>query len=581
MAALQPEPSFPILKKGFGRYKDVRRANLIILGKVSDAIKPALGPHGMNKMLVTGTGDVRITNSGRAILENMEFSNQITRLIIDAARTQGDITGDGTKTAAVLTGELLKKAHVLLKMKVHPRVIIEGYQNAGKKALEVLDRNAISLSIDDEAGLMNVAKTAIGGRETGESKEHLARLVVSSIKAVAETNKGKAKVDLDNIALRKKDGGSARESSLVKGVIIYKDKPHAQMPGRIERAKLALIGSAIDPFIYETGETLREYALSRPEQMRGFKEGEGKVYEGFVRAIRRAGANSLFCQKRISKGMQALLAREGILAFDLVSEKDMARLAAATGGRVVTKLEELEPEDIGSAGVMEFRSVSGDEMLFIEQCPRTRAVTLLIRGGTSQVADALEGMVDDCLKTVATALEQGKALWGGGAIEMEIWKEMKRHSKTIVTKEQLAIEAFGDAVEEIPRTLATNAGIDCINAITELRERHEHGAKSAGITEVGRKMARAEGEAILDSFKAKQHAIKIATETATMVLGISDIIMVTNPAAIKRAETELEMEQKRIQDEKLRVAFKEKESLKEVTKLDREMMDRAMHPDNY
>jgi len=581
MTALQPEASFPILKKGFGRYKDVRRANIIIMGKVSDALKAMIGPNGMNKMLVTATGEVSITNSGRAFLENMEISNQITRLMIDAARTQSDITGDGTKTAAVLTGELLKKAHPLLKMKVHPRVIIDGYQKAGKKALEILDNNAIDLSIDDEASLINVAKTTMGGRVTGKSKDHLARLIVSSIKVIAEMSQGKTRVDVDNIVTRKKDGGSINESYLLKGIIIYKDKPHAEMPGRIENAALALIGSAIDPFIYETGEALREYTLSAPDQMRSFKEGENKLYRGFIEAIKRSGANTLFCQKRVSKAMQAFLAKERILAFDLVSEKDMVRLAKATGGSIITKLEELEPADIGSAGLVEFRNISGDEMLFIERCPYAKAVTLLIRGGSAQVVDELEGIVNDGIRTVAVAVEDGKALWGGGAVEMEIWKEMRNYSRTFMNKEQLAIEAFGDAIEELPKALASNAGVDCLNTVTELREKHERGVKNAGVSATRGKPAKNAEDALLDSFKAKQHAIKIATETATMVLGISDIIMVTNPGAIKRAETEREMAQKRIQDEKLRVAFKEKDSLKEVTKLDREMMDRAMHPDNY
>jgi chaperonin GroEL (HSP60 family) len=581
MASLQPEVSFPILKKGFGRYKDVRRANIIIMGKVSDAIKPAIGPNGMSKMLVTATGDVSITNSGRAILENMQISNEITKLMIELARTQSDIAGDGTKTAAVLTGELLKKADKLLKMKVHPRVIIDGYQRAGKKALEVLDSNAIDLSIDDEGRLLTVAKTVIGGKATDKSKEHLAKLVVSSIIAIAETSQGRVKADIENIVIRKKDGASVNESKLVKGLIIYKDKPHASMPDKIVGAKLALIGSAIDPFIYETGETLRQYELSTPDQLRSFKDGENKYYQNFIDKLKKSGADALFCQKRVSKSMQAFLAKERILAFDLVSEKDMLRLAKATGGQIVTNLEELDAGDMGSAGLMEFRNVSGDEMLFIEQCPFTKAVTLLIRGGSAQVVDELEGIMNDCVKTMAIALESGKALWGGGAIEMEIWKELKSYSRTFKNKEQLAIDAFGDAIEEIPKALASNAGVDYLNAVTALRETHERGLKNAGVSAIRGKSAKKADEALLDSFKAKQHAIKIATETATMVLGISDIIMVTNLGAIKRAETEREMEQKRIQDEKLRIAFKEKESLKEVTKLDREMLDRAMHPDTY
>ncbi len=581
MASLQTEPSLPILKKGYGKVKDARRANIIIMGKVSDAIKPAMGPNGMSKMLVAPMGDVTITNSGRAILENMQTMNEITKLMIELARTQSDITGDGTKSAAVLTGELLKKADRLLKMRIHPRVIIDGYQKAGKRALEALERNSIELSPDDEGRMLAVAKTTIGGNVTGESKARLAGLAVSAIRAIAETSHGKTAADVDNIVIRKKAGASTNESKLVQGLIIYKDKPHASMPDRIVGAKVALIGSAIDPFIYETGDALREYEIVAPEQLRTFKEGESRYYKEVVNILNEAGANALFCQKRVSKAMQAFLAQERILAFDLVSDKEMVRLSKATGAQIVTKPGDLMPGDVGTAGLMEFRNISGDDMLFIEQCPHNRAVTLLIRGGSEQVVEELEGVMNQCVKTLAVALEYGKALHGGGAVEMEIWKELKRFSSTITSKEQLAVEAYAEAVEELPKALAINAGTDCINVLTELRSRHERGLASAGIQDVLGKTANAESGPLLDSYKVKQHAIKIATETATMVLGISDIIMVTNPAAIKRAEAETEMEQKRIQDEKLRVAFKEKESLKEVTKLDREMMDRVMNPDTY
>jgi chaperonin GroEL (HSP60 family) len=581
MASLQTAPSLSILKKGYGRAKDARRANMIIMGKVSDAIKPALGPNGMSKMLVAPMGGVSITNDGRAILENMQTMNEITKLMIELARTQSDIAGDGTKTAVVLTGELLKKADNLLKMKVHPRVIIEGYKKAGKRALQVLVRSAVDISVSDEASLLALTKTTIGGRITGESKERLARLTTSAIRAVAETSHRKTMVDVDDIVIRKKAGASTNESELVRGLIIYKDKPHPSMPERIEGARVALIGSAIDPFIYETGDPLREYEINTPEQLRSFKDGESRYYQGIVNTLKRTGASALFCQKRVSKAMQAFLAEARILAFDLVSDRDMVRLAKTTCAQIVTKPGELGTGDIGLAGLLEFRNISGDKMLFVEQCPCNRAVTLLIRGGSEQVVEELEGIMNQCVKTVAIAVENGKALYGGGAVEMEIWKALKGFSSTITNKEQLAVEVYADAIEEIPKALVSNAGMDCVDALTELRSKHERGLAGAGIQDALGKARGAAGGTPLDSFKAKQHAIKIATETATLVLGISDIIMVTNPAAIKRAETDTEMEQKRIQDEKLRVAFKEKESLKEVTKLDREMMDRVMHPDTY
>jgi chaperonin GroEL (HSP60 family) len=580
MAQLPSGTLTGILRRGVGRYTDVRRANITIIGKVSDSIKPMIGPNGMNKMLLSPTGVIIITKSGRTTLENVELSNPITKLLVDLARTQSDMAGDGTKTAVVLTGELLKKADRLLKMKIHPRVIIDGYQKAATKALEVLEQNSIDLSIDDEATLLNLARTIIGGKASGKDRDKIAKLAVSSLRSATDTSQD-GKVDLDNIDVRKKSGGSFGESSQINGLIIYKNKPYAEMPNKILNAKLALIGSSIDPFVYENGEVLREYTLNRPDQMMGFKEGERQYYRGLMEVIKGAGADALFCQKRISKEMQILFAKERKLAFELVSEKDMLRLARASGAQIVLNVGELSREDLGSTGQMEFRKISGDEMLFIEHCPFTKATTVLIRGGSAQVADEYEAVFNECLRTLAIALEQGKAVPGGGAVEMEIWKEMKNYTGTFQNREQLAVDAFGDAIEEIPIALASNRGEDPLISIVKLRNAHGHPSRGAGADRYWGISAAPKDDTLLDSFRAKQHAIKTAAETASLVLSIGDIIMVTNPGKIKRAEAAQELERKRIQEEKLRIAFRDNKALKEVTQLDGAMMERVKNPETY
>jgi len=571
----QQTSPFQILKSGHSRIQDVRRANIITIGKVSDAIKTTFGPGGMQKMLVSPKGEVTIAGDGLAIINNMTICSPITKLLIEAVRTQHELAGDGTKTVVILTGELLKKADLLLKMKIHPTTIMSGYQKAKKRALETLESTEILVSLKDHALLQSIASTAISGRISGKERELIARLAVECINEIAEESHGKTKVDLDWMVVRKKAGGSQAESQLLGALIIYKERPSTKMPARLTGAKVALIGSSLDPLTYNNDQTIREYEVNAPSQLREIIKGELEFNRGVVEHARRAGATALFCQKRVSKAIMKQFADAGMLAFELVSQEDMLRLEKVTGAKIVTKIDSLTPDDLGTARLAEFRKISGDEMFFIEGTRRSKMATVILRGGTPQIVDSLETIYMSAANAVAKAVEDGRALHGGGACEMNLSIDLLAYSKRFPGKEQLAIEAFADALEEISKALASNSGKNPIDALTWLRAGHSAGSKDLCI-EVGTNATKA-----VDVFLVKRHAINAASDVATMVLGISDVIAVTNPAAVQATQQEMEAEQNRIQGERLRTAFKENEALKEVQTIDRQVMERLSRPESY
>jgi len=571
----QQASPFQILKSGHSRIRDVRRANIITIGKVSDSIKTTFGPGGMQKMLVSPKGDATIASDGLAIINNMATSSPITKLLIEAVRTQHELAGDGTKTVVILAGELLKKADPLLRMKIHPTTIMGGYNKARKRALETLESTGMRVSLKDRELLQSIASTAIGGRLSGKERELIASLAVESISEIAEERRGKAKVDQDWLVVRKKAGGSVAESRLLSALVVYKERPSPKMPSRLTGAKVALIGSSLDPLTYNNDQTLREYEVNTPSQLREIIKGELEFNRGVVKHALRAGAAVLFCQKRVSKAIMRQFADAGILALEMVSQEDMLRLEKVTGARIVTKVDSLAPEDLGAAGLAEFRKISGDEMLFIEGARRPNVATAILRGGTPQVVESLETIYRSAANAVAKAVEDGRALNGGGACEMNLSTDLRAYSKSFPGKEQLAIEAFADALEEIPKALASNSGKNPIDALTWLRAGHSAGSKDLCI-EVGTDAAKA-----VDVFLVKRHAINAASDVATMVLGISDVIAVTNPAAVQAAQREAEAEQNRIQGERLRTAFKENEALKEVQTIDRQVAERLSRPESY
>ena len=566
-----------ILPKGYSRHENVRKTNIMVAAVISEIVKTMLGPKGMDKMLVTAPGDVFITNDGKTTLDKLNVTHPIAKILIEVAKTQDTIAGDGSKTAVILTGELLKEAEKLLNQKIHPAVIVKGYNEATKRTSEIADSIAINVSIKDEETLQKVSKTVMAGRTAEDLQSHLANLVVTAVKRIFEEKIGSVFVDVDHVNFIKKAGGSISDSQLVEGLIIYKGKPRPRMPERIEDAKIAFLECSLDPFTRKTTDWSKEYVIRRPEQLKGFVDKENEFYRGIVERVKLAGARVLFCRKRISESILDHFAEEGIVALDLVQEEDMMRLARATGGKIVSSVADLTGNDLGLAGLAEFRKVAGDEMLFMDRCRNPKATTLLIRGGTDHVIEELERVLKHSLKAVALTVEEGKILPGAGATEIEVARKLRDFSRTFEGKEQLAIEAFAAALEVVPKTLAANAGLDSIDVLTDLRAGHGDGCATLGIDAVEGKVEDVMKQGLMDAYKVKQHAIKAASETAAIILRIDDFIAVTKPEEIKAEERAKERERKRITEEKVRRVLGKKEELKEM---DRRLIERMAHPEN-
>ncbi|MEM3489773.1 MAG: thermosome subunit beta [Nitrososphaerota archaeon] len=563
-----------ILKKGRSRFKDVRRMNIAVVTKVSDALKKMFGPRGMNIMLVNPLGKYIVTNDGLVTLENMEIENPITKLLVEVAKNQEEVNGDGTKTVVVLTGELLKKALPLLDRKMHPTIIMNGYSKAKTKAIEILNHNVSTVTIDDFETLVKIAKTTIGGRLTGETKEHIARLAVFAVMGMVEKREGRIIIDPELVSFRKIAGGSINDSALINGCIIFKEKLHERMPDRIEGARIALIGSSLDPLVYRADQNLKEVTINSTSDFRRLIEFEKEFNRWLVECVKRTGANVLFCKKRMTESLIATFAEANILAFNLVSPEDMERLAMATGAKIIMRIDELESSDLGDAKLVEFRNIAGEKMLFIEGCRNPKIKSVLIRGGTEEVASEVERVFQDITKSLAIVLKNEKVVPGGGAIEMEIANELRAYSQTFQDKEQLAVEAFAEAIEELPLAIATNAGLNKIDSLVKLRSGHHNGQKTLGVDAVNRRICDISSMGLLDSFSVKQNAIKVAAETAIMILGISDLIMVTNPKLVKAERAAEDYEKQRIQGDRIKTAFQTVDELKEVAALDKVLMER-------
>jgi thermosome len=579
MGVVLTGPPMRILSKGYNRIKNVRKTNIMVAKVISEILKTMIGPKGMDKMLVTVTGNVIITNDGMVALDEMNVAHPVAKIIVEAAKTQDAIAGDGTKTVVILTGELLKMAEELLNQKIHPATIIKGYNEAAKQALEILDEVAIKVSIENKDILEKVAKTVMGGRLAEKAKEKLANLVVTAVKKCAEEKAGKITVDVDHVEFRKRAGGSVNDSELIEGLIIYKGKPHPMMPKMIANAKIALVECSLDPFTRKAWDWNKEYSIKNPEQLRGFIEKEKEFSKSIVKKVKGVGANVLFCRKRISDSIMTCFAEEGIIALNLTGEKDMIRLSRATGGKIVSNIDDLTEKDLGEAGVVEFRKIAEDEMLFIDRCKDPKALTMLIRGGVEQEAEELERIVKDGVKAVATVVEDGKVLPGGGAVEVEIARRLKGFSRMFKGREQLAIEAFAKAVEVIPKTLAANAGLNSVAVLIELRTGHAQGHANLGVNTIKGKVEDVMESGLMDAYRVKQHAIKAASEVTMAILKIDDVIAATKPKEIEKEIEEREQERQRITGEKVRELFARKDELKELEKFDKRLMERALHPE--
>ncbi len=518
-----------ILKEGTSRSrgKEAQRNNIMAARVIGEVLRTTLGPRGMDKMLVDSMGDITITNDGAAILNEMEVEHPAAKMMVEIAKTQDDMVGDGTTTAVVLAGELLKKAEELLEQNIHPTMIVSGYRKAAQKATEVISKNSIPVEIEDRETLKKVALTSIASKAVGSAREHLAEIAIDSVKQIVEKRGDRTVADIDNIQIIKKTGKSLLESQLINGVIIDKEAVHPGMPKKIEKAKIALLDC---PLEIEKTEISAEIRIRDPLQMNAFLDQENKMMKEMVDKIKAAGANVVFCQKGIDDMVQHFLAKEGISAARRVKQSDMEKLARATGGRITTDLDDLKTTDLGAAGLVEERKVGEDKMMFVEKCKDPRSVAILIRAGLERLVDEAERAMTDALSVVSDVIETGKIVAGGGAIEVEVAKELRSYATKVGGREQLAVEAFANAVEIIPKTLAENAGLEAIDIIVDLRAAHEKtDGKHMGVNVFTGKTENMQSKGVIEPAIVKEQAVKSAAESASMILRIDDVIAATKP----------------------------------------------------
>ncbi len=528
MTQLSGQP-IVVLPEGSTRIlgRDAQRINIMVAKAVANAVRSTLGPKGMDKMLVDELGDITITNDGATILKEMNIEHPAGKMLVEVAKTQDSETGDGTTTAVVIAGELLKKAEELLEQEIHPSVIIRGFKMAEEKAIEILEQAAEPISIEDKDKLVKVCITTMSSKgAVGKYKDKLSEIIVDAVRQVAENNNGSIVINKDYIKVEKKEGGEVDDSKLIRGIVIDKERVHAGMPRRVEDAKIALIDSALE--IKET-ETDAEIRITSPEQLEAFLEQEEKMLREMVDRIKASGANVVFCQKGIDDMAQHFLAKAGIFAVRRVKKSDMEKLARATGATIITNLKELSEKDLGHAQLVEERKVSGEAMTFVEGCEDPKAVTILIRGGTEHVVNEAERAVEDGIGAVVSAIEMGKIVVGGGAIETELAVKLRDYATQVGGREQLAIEAFADALEIIPRTLAESAGMDPIDTLVRLRTEHANGNKTIGVNVTNAKVEDLLKDDIIEPAKVKRQALASAAEAAEMILKIDDIIAASKP----------------------------------------------------
>jgi thermosome len=519
------QPIF-ILPEGYTRTsgKDAQRNNISAAKAVANAVKSTLGPRGMDKMLVDNIGDITITNDGVTVLKSMDVENPAAKMIVEVAKTQEEEVGDGTTTAVIIAGELLKNAETLLDQNIHPTLIARGYKLAATKAQDVLDSIKLKLDIGDKKELNKIVKTAIIGKSTG-ADEHIISLIVDAIQHVKSMSEKEGVVDLDDIKVEKKVGGGITDSELIKGVIIDKEKVHPDMPDYIKNAKIALLNVALE---IEKTNIDAQIRIEKPEQLQAFLNEEEKMLKDMVDKIKKSGANVVIVQKGIDDAAQHFLAKAGILAFRRVSENDMKKIGKASGAKVVATLDELSGDSLGFAGAVKIEKMAGENLAIIEECKNPKAVTILVRGGTEHVTAEIQRAIDDSLGDLKSVIEDnGAIVAGGGATELEVAKNLRDYAAELGGREQLAVNAFADSLEIVSKTLAENAGMDPIDILVELRAEHQKGKKWAGVNLLDvykPKVSDMYVEGVIEPLRTKKQAIKSASEVAVMILRIDDII---------------------------------------------------------
>ena len=524
-----------ILKEGTRREtgKEAMKNNIAAARAIADAVRSTLGPRGMDKMLVDSLGDVVITNDGVTILKEIDVEHPAAKMMVEVAKTQDSEVGDGTTTAVVLAGELLKNAEELLEQNVHPTVIASGFRLAAEKAKEILEEIAEPINLEDEETLKKIASTALSSKSASMAKEHLSSIAVKAVKRIVEEVDGKRYVDLDSVQIVKKQGGAIDDTELIDGMIIDKEKVHPGMPSMVKDAKIALINLALEVKKPEIDANIQ---IKDPTMVHAFLEEEEKILRGMVEKIKNSGANVVFCQKGIDDMAQHFLAKEGIYAVRRVKKSDMEKLSKATGAKIVTNLDDLTGEELGHAKNVEQRKIGEDNMTFVIGCDNPKAVSILVRGGTEHVVDEIERSVKDALHVVAKAVEDGKVVTGGGSSAVEIALKLRDYAATVGGRQQLAIEAFADAMEIVPRTLAENAGHDPIDLLIELRKAHKDGKITAGINVYGGTVEDMKELGVIEPIRVGKQAIDSATDAAIMVLRIDDVIAAKGESKGKEGE---------------------------------------------
>jgi thermosome len=512
-----------ILREGSQRTKgkEAQHNNIMAARAVATAVRTTLGPQGMDKMLVDAVGDIIITNDGATILQTMDIEHPAAKMIVEVAKTQDDEAGDGTTTAAVLAGEFLKNAEELLEQGVHPTVIVSGYRLASAKAKAILKTLAKPVTLEDRDLLLKIAVTAITGKGAEASKDVFAILAVNAILAVVDKDNGKNIADIEDIKIEKKVGGSIEASELIEGMVIDKERVHTNMPKNVHDARILLLAEALD--IKKT-EVKAEISIKSPDQLQLFLDQEEQMLHDMVNKVIKSGANVVFVEKGIDDLAQHYLAKAGIYAARRVKKSDMEKLARATGAKILTGLKEISESDLGKADIVEEKKIGEEVMTYVTGCHNPKAVSIILRGGTEHVVDEAERALHDALRVVGVAIEDETLVAGGGSPEVELALRLREYSATLIGREQLAVAKFAEALEIIPRTLAENAGLDPIDMLVEMRSQHEKGNKTAGLNVFTGKVVDMWKEGVVEPLRVKVQAISSATEAATMILRIDDVL---------------------------------------------------------
>jgi thermosome len=504
------------------RGRDARRSNMMAAQIIAEVLKTTLGPRGMDKMLIDSLGDITITSDGATVLEEIDVQHPAAKMMIEVAKTQDKEVGDGTTTSVLLAGALLEKAGELIDDNIHPSIIINGYQVASKKALEALEKASISVDMDDHETLMKLSNTSMRSKAVSNARDHLSRVVIDAIMQIVENRNGETIADVDNVQIVKKEGQSLTETELVKGIIVDKEAVHAGMPKKIKSAKIALLDAALE---VKKTEFDAEIRITNPNNIKAFLDSEAEMLKKKVDQIVATGANVVFCQKGIDDMAQHYFAKAGVLGARRVKKSDMEKLAKATGGKVVSNLADLKPQDLGVCGLVEEKKVGNDKMIFVEECKDPHAVAIFIRAGLERMIDEAERSLNDALHVIADIAEVPQMVAGGGAIEMEMAKAVREHAAQMGGREQLAIEAFAEALEVIPRTLAENAGLDILDTMVAMKAAHaKKDGYHMGVNVLGEGVIDMLTEGVVEPKVVKEQAIKSGIEVASMILRIDEVV---------------------------------------------------------